>query len=177
MAGLSFFRRLNNVQSKFNDSVFIDSPCTIQWLSADKKARLTAAGYSAVFIPSRSESTSSLNCFCIRFMFLRKNRFRATSQLLPPRTRVARNPSAKNYRFCFGLPPFRRQRRAERSGCAAVGRFTSLPCPLSRFPFFHVLVSGHLFVYSFFTLPRHQLDVSRLPVGTLGCHQAQAASC
>jgi len=109
-------------------------------------------------------------------MFLRKNRFRATSQLLPPRTRVARNPSAKNYRFCFGLPPFRRQRRAERSGCAASSRFTSFPCPLSRFPFFHVLVSGQLFVYGFYTLPRHQLDVSRFPVGTLGCHQAQAAS-
>jgi len=35
-------------------------------------------------------------------MFLRKNRFRATSQLLPPRTRVARNPSAKNFVFASG---------------------------------------------------------------------------
>jgi hypothetical protein len=106
-----------------------------------KSQPLSAAGYSAVFIPSRSDSTLSLNCFSIRFVFRKKNRFRATSQLLPPRTRVARNPSAKNYRFCFGLPPFRRQRRAERNGCAAVGRFSSLPCPLSRFPFFHIFVS------------------------------------
>ena len=38
---------------------------------------------------------------------VRKNRFRATSQLLPLRTRVARNPSAKNFVFASGPPSYR----------------------------------------------------------------------
>lgn len=81
-------------------------------------------------------------------------------------------PQQKTIVFASGASISFRRRAQSDLACAASSRFTSLPCPLSRFPFFHVLVSRHLFVYGFYTLPRHQLEGSRFPAGTLGIQTA-----
>ena len=85
-------------------------------------------------------------------------------------------PQQKTIVFASGASISFRRRAQSDLACAASSRSASFPCPLASFLFFHVLVSGQLFVIGFYTLPRHQLDVSRLPAGTLGFHQAQAAS-
>jgi len=85
-------------------------------------------------------------------------------------------PQQKTFVFASGASISFRRRAQSDLTCAASSRFTTFPCPLSRFPFFHVFVSEQLFVIGFYIMSRHQLDVSRLPTGTLGFHQAQAAS-
>ena len=100
-----------------------------------------------------------------------KNRLHATSQLLPPRTRVARTLQQKT---SFLLPdprPIGRGRYEVRPHLSCVRSFHFPPLPRPTC----FLVSGQHNVYWLHWMAQHQLAISLLPKGTLGCCQAHAA--
>ena len=101
---LVFFPAKKNVSSQFIVFVFVERHCTIQRRSAVKKAKLSAGGYSAVFIPSRIVCLCKSQLLCHPFrVFVEK-----TASVPPPScchpARASRAPYSKKLRFCFRAP-------------------------------------------------------------------------
>ena len=118
-------------------------------------------------------------------------RLRATSQLLPPRTRVARNPQKKRLHLrsavFLGAPHCHSAACAKRPHLSCVRSFLFPPLPrptcfLASSPLdcFRVnpefsksfecsefFVPAQFSVYGFYTMPQHQYSDSRIPKGTL----------
>ena len=139
---------------------------------ADKKAKLTAAGYSAVFIPSRFVCFCKSQLLCRPFcVFVEKPPPCHLPAAATPHARRA-HPTAKNFVFASGPPSYR---PGEVRGAASLELrpFISFPSLAQTHMF---LVSEQFSVYGFFTMAQHQLAIRRVPAGTLGFCQVHAAS-